>query len=125
MSGSAASTATACRERMTWIPAAGLCALAAFVLTGGHTVRAASAGGGAGTISGFTVSDVHYSLGSPDKISGVSFRLDAVATRVEVRLTAADSGRPCTISGRDVSCAFPTNELPLRDLGALTVTAVS
>ena len=58
---------------------------------------APTAGWGTGQISGFTVSDVHYSLGAPDRISGVSFQLDAVAKTVNVRLTAVDVGRPCAV----------------------------
>ena len=86
---------------------------------------APTAGWGTGEISGFTVSDVHYSLGAPDRISGVSFQLDAAAKTVNVRLTAADVGRPCAVSGRKVSCTFPGREVPLRALQALAVTAVS
>jgi hypothetical protein len=97
-----------------------------FVAVGGvQRVYADNAGWGVGGISGFTVSDVHYSLAAPGMVSGVSFRLDAVAKTVEVRLTASEAWRACAVSGRDVSCVFQGRQLPVRALQALAVTAVA
>ena len=102
------------------------CAVAVLAAAGVQRVYASSpAGWGAGEISGFTVSDVHYALDAPDLVSGVSFRLDALATTVEVRLNSSDGWHECTVSGRNVTCAFTGRGVPVRSLQSLAVTAVA
>src|SRR5438132_323691 len=103
-------------------------AASAFVFlaaTGVQGVHADNTGWGKGDISGFTVSDVHYSLTGADTVSGVSFRLDAVAKTVQVRLTASERWHDCAVSGRNVTCRFQGRQVPVRALQALAVTAVA
>jgi hypothetical protein len=58
-----------------------------------NTVPTSSAGEGAGTVSGYTVTNVHYELNAsnPASIDYVSFTLNASATTVKIKLVAAGS----------------------------------
>jgi hypothetical protein len=93
-------------------------------IAGMQRVHAAGGSGEAG-ISGYTVSDVHYALTATGLVSGVSFRLDGVAKRAEVRLNPSERWHACAVSGRNVTCSFPRQPVALRALRALAVTAVS
>ncbi len=81
-----------------------------------NTVPAGRAGAGSGTITGYSISGVTYTLDSnnPVNITRVDFSLDAGAATVKVRLVTGGtlfncSGGPtawwCTISGVTVSAA--------------------
>jgi hypothetical protein len=102
-----------------------VCAVVFLVVGGMQRVHADNAGWGVGDISGFMVSDVRYSLAPTGMVSGVSFRLDAVATTVGVRLTASERWTACAVSGRRVTCTFPGRQVPVSALQALAVTAVA
>ena len=58
-----------------------------------NTVPTSSAGEGAGTVSGYTVTNLHYELnaGNASNIDYVSFTLNASATTVMAKLVAASS----------------------------------
>jgi hypothetical protein len=81
-----------------------------------NTVPAGKAGAGSGNISGYTISNVTYTLdaSNPVNITAVAFTLDAGAITVRARLVTGGtlfncSGGPtnwtCTISGVTVSAA--------------------
>ncbi len=81
-----------------------------------NTVPGGRAGDGSGTISGYTISGVTYTLDSnnPVNITQVQLTLDAGATTVKVRLVSGGTlfscgGGPttwtCAISGVTVSAA--------------------
>ncbi len=59
------------------------------------------AGDGAGTISGYTVTDITYTLNAsnPQQIDRVSFKLDATANEVKVRLQTGGTWYGCIYDG--------------------------
>ena len=75
-----------------------------------NTVVAPRAGDGAGTISGYTVSNVAYTLNSsnPQVLDKVEFDLDNPASTVKVRLQTGGTWYSCTnTSGNHWSCDTP------------------
>jgi hypothetical protein len=87
-----------------------LVATAVNALVASNTVPGTAAGSGAGTISGYTVTNVAYNLNStnPANIDSVSFTLDASATTVRIKLDSASStyypAANCTPSGNNWTC---------------------
>ncbi len=84
---------------------------AAYGFTGTNTVPPSSAGDGAGTISGYNVTNVQYFLNAsnPQVLDRVEFDLDAPAGTVTVRLvTPAGTWYSCTNpSGNHWQCNTP------------------
>jgi hypothetical protein len=88
-------------------------AVATFALTASNTVPATKAGDGNNTITGYTVTAVHYTLNAsnPQNVDSVSFTLDSApvaGSTVKVQLdTPSGSWYSCTMSGTpadDASC---------------------
>lgn len=79
-----------------------------FAYAAANTVPGSSAGDGSNTISGYTVSNVHYVLDStnPALISAVEFTLSGAnpAQTVKIQLTSNGSWYSCTLSGSTYSC---------------------
>jgi hypothetical protein len=79
-------------------------------LTAANTVPASKAGDGSGAISGYVVSNVHYSLNAadPSRIDQVTFSLDSVpapASTIKIKLeSAAITWYACTNVGAAVTC---------------------
>ncbi|MGD0707712.1 MAG: hypothetical protein ABSA51_04585 [Anaerolineaceae bacterium] len=83
----------------------------AYAYAAGNTVPATTAGDGTGVISGYTVTNVVYTLDAtnPANISKVTFTLSAAATVVQVSVTGATPYTSCTVSGgTSVTCTFGT-----------------
>ncbi|MDT7943343.1 MAG: hypothetical protein RQ985_02190 [Dehalococcoidia bacterium] len=84
---------------------------AAYGFAATNTVPDTRAGDGAGTISGYTVSNVAYTLNAsnPQQLDRVEFDLDAAAGTVKVRLqTPGGTWYSCTnTSGNHWSCDTP------------------
>lgn len=106
-------------------------ALNAFVAS--NTVPGTQVGAGAGTISGYAVSGVSYSLNStnPANVDAVSFTLDASASTVRVKLESGSStyypAANCTnTAGNDWTCSTtaPT-QATVAAADQLSVVAVS
>ncbi len=104
-----------------------LALLALFVLLVGaiygfaasNTVPASKAGDGEGGVSGYTVTNVKYNLGTdPSTISSVEFDLDAAATTVKIQLDDDEDSDwyNCSVS--------TTNHATCSVGGAVTVLAV-
>jgi hypothetical protein len=77
-----------------------------YAMAAANTVDATKAGDGAGVVSGYAVSDVHYVLDTtnPSNIASVTFVLDAVATNIKIQLVSSTGAwYPCTY-GTPVSC---------------------
>ena len=100
--------------------AAGLAvALAVLGLAASNVVPSTRAGDGGGAISGYTVSNVAYTLDSanPQNLQKVEFDLDQPANVVKVRLQTGGAWYSCTNSGNHWSCTTsgqavqPANEL--------------
>lgn len=88
----------------------GALVLGTFALTASNTVPATKAGDGAGAISGYAVSDVHYSLNTldPSLIDSVTFTLDSapkVGSTLKVKLDSGGSTwYACTNVTTAVTC---------------------
>lgn len=95
------------------VAAAAALALATYAFTASNIVPGSRAGKGEGTISGYTVSSVAYTLSAsnPAAIDSVAFTLDSAATTVEAKLVAASSTyTTCSVSGgTSVTCDFFPN----------------
>lgn len=102
-------------------------AASAYAFAASNTVPATRAGDGSGTISGYTVTNVAYTLNSsdPSQLDAVSFTLDAAATTVKIKLVAAGSTwYSCTNSeNSDWSCT--TTGATVESMDELTVVASS
>lgn len=70
-----------------------LASVAVYGLAASNTVPSGQVGDGAGTISGYTVSDVTYTLNAttPSSLDEVHFTLDASASTVKIKLVSAGS----------------------------------
>ena len=88
---------------------AGVLATATYAFTASNTVPASRAGDGSGAISGYTVSNVAYTLNAtnPANLDSVAFTLDASASVAKIKLVAAGSTwYSCTNpSGNNWTCA--------------------
>ena len=107
---------------------AGILGSAAYAFTASNTVPATSAGNGSQAISGYVASSVNYNLNgtTPTNIDSVSFALDAAATTVKAKLTAAGSWYSCTnSSGNNWSCATTSPQATVAAADNLTVLAVN
>src|SRR5688500_16433350 len=85
--------------------------IAGFAFTASNTVPATKAGDGAGAITGFVVSSVHYELNATDPTTAdaVTFTLDSApiaGSTIEVQLdTPSGAWYSCTNTGTAVDCA--------------------
>ena len=102
-------------------------ALATYAFTASNTVPGSKAGKGEGTISGYTVSAVAYTLSAsnPANVDSVAFTLDSAATSVKAKLVAASSTyTDCTVSGgTSVTCDF-SPDIAVLSADELSVIAV-
>ena len=78
------------RRTAVIIAAAAALAFAAYAFTAANTVPASKAGDGNGAISGYTVSNIAYTLDATDaaNIESVAFDLDAAAGTVKAKVVA-------------------------------------
>ena len=86
---------------------AAICAaVGAYAFTASNTVPGTSAGAGSGAISGYTVSNVAYTLdATPTDLAAVTFTLDKAATTVKAQLVSAGTWYACSVvSGNNWSC---------------------
>ena len=115
--------------------ASGVIAGGAYAFTAANTVPSSSVGAGSGTVSGYTVSNVHYALDSttPTNIDTLTFNVSPVipstgSGKVVVQ-AALTSGGPntytCTTNtaGDTVTCATTAPQLTAAVLSSLTVVA--
>lgn len=86
-------------------------AVAAFGFAASNTVPTSRAGDGSGTVSGYTVSNINYTLdaSNPSLIDSVSFTLDAPAGDVYVSVDNGSSWTQCTGGPTNWSCNFTPN----------------
>jgi hypothetical protein len=104
-------------------------AVAAYGFTASNTISATSAGAGSGTISGYSVASVVYTLNAtdPSKIDKVAFTLNSAASTVKAKVVASSTAyQDCTVSGgTSVSCDWPAASEPtVAAADQLTVIAV-
>jgi hypothetical protein len=87
---------------------AGVVASCAYALTASNTVPSSNAGSGSGTISGYTVAAITYTLDAtnPQNIDKVSFTLSpAGATTVKAQLVTGGTWYTCTLTAGTWGCA--------------------
>ena len=91
-----------------------------------NTVPNSSAGAGSGTISGYTVSSIAYSLNSttPTNLDQVSFTIaPTTAGTVKAQLASGGSWYSCTNSSGSVTCNTTSPQATVAAATQLTVVA--
>jgi hypothetical protein len=82
-----------------------------------NTVAASSAGDGAGTVSGYDVSDIHYALNTtdPTDIDAVEFTLTGATApqSVYIQLDSYAGWFTCSMSGSDATCDTSGANVPV------------
>lgn len=115
--------------------AAGAIAGGAYAFTAANTVPSSNAGAGSGTVSGYTVTNLHYSLNAttPANIDSLTFNVSPVipstGTGKVIVQASLTSGGPntytCTTNtaGDTVTCATTSPQLTADKLSSVTVVA--
>jgi Tfp pilus assembly protein PilV len=115
------------RRRLVLVVAfAAALALATYAFTASNVVPGTKAGQGEGTISGYTVAGVAYTLAAnPTNIDSVAFTLSAAATTVKAKLDQSSSTYTnCSVSGgTSVTCDF-SPDVSVVSADELSVVAV-
>jgi hypothetical protein len=80
-----------------------------YAFTAANTVPASKAGDGSGAVTGYTVSNVHYTLNGtdPSKIDAVSFTLNtavAAGGTLKITLDGGTNWFSCTVNTTTPSC---------------------
>ena len=106
-----------------------------YAFTASNTVPATTAGSGAGVVSGYTITNIHYVLDTttPSNIDSVTFTISpavpSTSTGKVVIAAALSSGGPtnytCTTdtTGTNVTCATITPQLTATLLTGITIVA--
>ena len=96
-----------------------------YAFTNSNTVPATSAGSGATAISGYTVSNVAYTLNAdPTKIDAVTFTLDKAAGTVKAQLVSTGSWYACTNTASfDWSCDTTSPQVSVTPANQLSIVA--
>jgi hypothetical protein len=101
-----------------------------YAFTASNTVPGSKAGSGSGAITGYTVSNIQYTLKTtdPTKLDGVAFTLSAAAGTVKAQVdTAAGDWYTCTNggSGNNWSCDTTSPQAQVQPADQLSVVATS
>jgi hypothetical protein len=103
-------------------------ATGAYAFTATNTVPSSSAGSGSGTISGYTVSGIAYTLNAttPSDIDSMTFTLNANATTVKAKIVSGSTTyTDCSIAGGvNVTCNF-SPDIAITTADQLSVIATS
>jgi hypothetical protein len=83
--------------------------MAVYAFAAANTVPGSFAGDGSGTISGYTVSAIHYNLNAtnPGNIDSVTFTLSsapASGSTIKINLDGSTTWYSCTNTGANVTC---------------------
>ena len=96
-----------------------------YAFAAANTVPGSKAGDGFGAISGYSVSNIVYTLDAttPSEIDSVSFQLDAAASTVKARVEDTASFSDCTYSAPTWTCTLPagTSVLSATNLRVISV----
>jgi archaellin len=100
-----------------------------YAFTASNTVPGSKAGSGSGAITGYTVSNIHYTPNATDprKLDAVAFTLDAAAGTVKAQVdTVAGDWYSCTnTSGNNWSCDTTSPQANVQPADQLSVVATS
>ena len=97
-----------------------------YAFTASNTVPASDAGSGSGTISGYTISSVAYTLDSttPTNLNAVAFTISPTTTsNLKVQLASGGSWYSCTNTAGSVTCATTSPQATVVAATQLTVVA--
>jgi len=97
-----------------------------YAFTASNTVPSTQAGQGTGTVSGYTVTSVGYTLNgsNPSNIDAVTFTISpATATTVKAQLVAAGTWYSCVNTTGSVSCATTSPQMTVATAATLNVVA--
>ena len=97
-----------------------------YAFTASNTVPSTQAGQGTGTVSGYTVSSVAYTLNAsnPANIDAVTFTISpSTATTVKAQLVSAGTWYSCTNTAGSVSCATTSPQMTVATAATLNVVA--
>ena len=102
----------------------GVIAAVATALAASNTVPAGNAGEGAGTVSGFTVTSVHYNLNAtdPNNIDAVTFTISPAANTVKIQLVTGGAWYSCS-GTTSISCATTSPQAAVNPVNNLDVVA--
>jgi hypothetical protein len=116
------------RKRHRYLLAAAVAAVvapAAYAFTAANTVPNSNAGSGSGTISGYTVSNVSYTLNAsnPQNVDQVAFTISPTTGTVKAQLVSGGSWYACTNTAGSVTCATTSPQATAAGVNQLTVVA--
>ena len=117
------------RMKLVVLGLTGLMAAAGSAFLAANTVPASKAGDGAGAVTGYTVSAIHYTLNgsNPQQISSVSFTLDSAppsGSTVQAQLATGGPWFNCTMAGTPaVNASCTTTGATVAGATNLTVVA--
>lgn len=106
---------------------AAIMAAGAYAFAASNTVPDTNAGSGSGTVSGFTASNVSYTLNAadPSKVDHIAFDLNPTsAATVKVKAGSAGSWTTCTNTAGSVDCDYSGAPIDLQPIDELDVVAV-
>ena len=97
-----------------------------YAFTASNTVPTTQAGQGTGTVSGYTVTGVGYTLNgaTPSNIDAVTFTISpSSATTVKAQLAGGGTWYSCTNTAGAVSCATTSPQMTVATAATLNVVA--
>lgn len=97
-----------------------------YAFTASNTVPTTNAGQGTGSISGYTATNVSYSLNAttPTNIDSVSFTINPATTAsVKAQLASSGAWYPCSNAAGTVTCATTSPQATVSSTSQLTVVA--
>ena len=106
---------------------AGLLASGSYAFTAANTVDASKAGEGAGTVSGYAVTGVHYNLNASDPATAdsVTFNLDSTpkaGSTLKAQVVTGGNWFNCTNTAAAVTCTL-TGGVSISSINTLRVLA--
>ena len=103
---------------------AGTIVAGSYAFTAANTVPTSKAGDGTGTVSGYTVSAIHYGLNStsPQNVDSVKFTLDSTPVAGStIKIVAGGNTYSCTNVTTAVTCATTSPQATVVGITSLRV----
>lgn len=109
------------------VAASAVLGMSGYAYTAANTVEATAAGAGSGAITGYTATDVAYTLNSTNaaNIDAVAFTIAPItAGTVRTQLVAGGAFYPCSNAAGSVTCATTAPQATVGGASSLTVVAI-
>jgi hypothetical protein len=103
---------------------AGALVAGSFAFTAANTVPNSKAGDGSGTVSGYTVSAIHYGLNatSPQNVDSVTFTVDSTpAAGSTIKIVTGGNTYTCTNATTTVTCNTTSPQATVASITSLRV----